>query len=62
MTSPYPRFRETAAGRPRRERDLTWGRIVFHAPALPNPRVVFDPLPFRTQNFAALFRAKPAGR
>lgn len=28
-------------------RDLTWGRPIFKAPTLPNPRIVFDPTPFR---------------
>jgi hypothetical protein len=27
-------------------RDILWNRPVFKAPALPNPRVAFDPLPF----------------
>ncbi len=27
-------------------RDIEWNRPVFKAPALPNPRIVFDPLPF----------------
>ena len=29
-----------------RARDLVWGRPVFKAPTLPNPRTIFDPLPF----------------
>ena len=33
-------------------RDVTWGRILFVPPELTNPRIVFDPLPFRSQNFA----------
>jgi len=33
-------------GRVADARDVLWGRPVFKAPALPNPRVVFDPLPF----------------
>jgi hypothetical protein len=28
------------------ERDITWDRPVFRPPFLPNPRVIFDPLPF----------------
>ncbi len=32
--------------KPRLLRDLMWGRPLFKAPALPNPRVAFDPLPF----------------
>jgi hypothetical protein len=31
-------------------RDILWGRPIFRAPELPSPRVVFDPLPFRTQS------------
>lgn len=27
--------------------DILWGRPVFRAPPLANPRIVFDPLPFR---------------
>lgn len=27
-------------------RDLAWDRPIFRAPALPNPRVALDPLPF----------------
>jgi|UniRef100_UPI00404B71D4 hypothetical protein len=26
--------------------DMIWGRPVFKAPSLPNPRTIFDPLPF----------------
>lgn len=26
--------------------DVIWGRPVFRAPELPNPRKIFDPLPF----------------
>lgn len=28
------------------DRDVLWNQPVFKAPALPNPRIVFDPLPF----------------
>jgi hypothetical protein len=38
-------------------RDIIWDRPIFRAPALPNPRVIFDPLPFRTQLFGA-FKGK----
>lgn len=27
-------------------RDILWNQPVFKAPALPNPRIAFDPLPF----------------
>lgn len=33
------------------QRDIVWGRPVFRAPNLPSPRVIFDPLPFRTLGF-----------
>lgn len=26
--------------------DIQWNRPLFKAPALPNPQIVFDPLPF----------------
>ncbi|MCB1103975.1 MAG: hypothetical protein H7A44_13430 [Opitutaceae bacterium] len=26
--------------------DLIWGKPVFKAPNLPNPRAIFDPIPF----------------
>ncbi len=32
--------------RPAINRDILWNQPVFKAPALPNPRVVPDPLPF----------------
>ena len=37
-------------------RDVAWDRPVFRPPLLPKPRVIFDPLPFRTQLFNALPR------
>ena len=33
-------------GRPTMKRDVLWGRPLFKAPKLPNPRLAFDPLPF----------------
>jgi hypothetical protein len=35
-----------APARPDLGRDIMWGRPIFKAPMLPNPRVAFDPLPF----------------
>jgi hypothetical protein len=35
-----------APGRAALPRDVLWGRPLFKAPSLPNPRIVFDPLPF----------------
>ncbi|HVZ65693.1 MAG TPA: hypothetical protein VG936_14100 [Lacunisphaera sp.] len=34
------------AVRPAILRDILWNKPVFKAPALPNPRIAFDPLPF----------------
>ncbi len=35
-----------SAVRPAVLRDILWNKPVFKAPALANPRVAFDPLPF----------------
>jgi hypothetical protein len=32
--------------RQKRLRDILWGQPLFKAPALPNPQVPIDPLPF----------------
>jgi hypothetical protein len=40
---PAPAF---ASVRPAILCDILWNRPVFKAPALPNPRIAFDPLPF----------------
>ena len=37
-------------------RDIVWDRPIFRAPLLPNPRVIFDPLPFRAQTAPAFGR------
>lgn len=29
--------------------DIEWDRLIFRAPALPNPQIIFDPPPFRSQ-------------
>ena len=39
-----------------RERDIIWDRPVFRAPLLPNPRVIFDPLPFQANRLTAFAR------
>jgi|GEM_PF-3935649 len=39
-----------------RERDIIWDRPVFRAPLLPNPRIIFDPLPFTAQRLTAFRR------
>jgi hypothetical protein len=43
---------------PDRRHDIEWDRPVFRPPFLPNPRVVFDPPPFRTQLFGAFHRVR----
>jgi len=55
MASPYPSSRqrfETSFTVSRLGRDITWGRFLFLPPQLANPRLIFDPLPFRAQEFA----------
>ena len=37
-----------------------WGRPVFKAPALPNPRAAFDALPFTVTRPAPLARRRPS--
>lgn len=41
--APQPVGRNAAPGL---KRDIIWGRPIFPPPQLPNPRVIFDPLPF----------------
>jgi|CXWL01.1.fsa_nt_gi hypothetical protein len=43
------------------KRDILWDRPVFPPPVLPNPRVIFDPLPFTVQRPCA-FQRPAAGR
>ncbi len=45
----------------RLRKDVTWGRLLFQPPALTNPHVVFDPMPFRTHEFAPARAKKSAG-
>lgn len=40
------RQRNPGVAKPGVLRDVLWGRPVFKAPHLPNPRAAFDPLPF----------------
>jgi hypothetical protein len=40
--------------------DVLWGRPIFKAPSLPNPRIVYDPQPFRTQLFSGFRTADQA--
>lgn len=53
MIVPDPASRNSAAGP---KRDIIWDRPVFRPPLLPNPRVIFDPLPFTTQRMGATWR------
>jgi len=63
MNSPYPFTGLATEPRSQRVRDITWDRILFQPPALLNPRQVFDPLPFRTQNLPRRTRSRgPFGR
>jgi hypothetical protein len=54
MASHYPTPRQIreAAQAAERRRDVTWGRVLFVPPALAQPHVIFDPLPFRAHEFA----------
>ena len=63
MTNPSHPFSLMAETAGRRLHDVTWGRILFQPPALLNPRLVFDPLPFRTQRLQRSPRSRsPFGR
>ena len=50
-TQSQPPFRGQETAEKGRTVDVSWGRPVFKAPDISNPRLVFDPLPFRTQLF-----------
>jgi hypothetical protein len=52
---PSPSARSSRSGP---SRDITWDRPVFRPPVLPNPRVIFDPLPFTAHRLTAT--ARPA--
>ena len=40
--------------------DVTWGRVLFQPPELTNPHVIFDPMPFRSHEFAPVRVKKSA--
>jgi len=63
MNTPYPSFfSHGTESAPRRVKDVTWGRILFQPPLL-NPRLVFDPVPFRSQVLPRSSRSRsPFGR
>jgi hypothetical protein len=62
MNTPYPQLAQGVDLVPRRARDVTWGRVLFQPPML-NPRLVFDPVPFRTQLLPRPGRSRaPFGR
>jgi hypothetical protein len=44
--SDRPAAKALATVRQALTRDILWNRPVFKAPALPNPRIALDPLPF----------------
>lgn len=52
---PTPSARNNRSGQ---SRDITWDRPLFRPPVLPNPRVMFDPLPFTAHRLTA--NARPA--
>jgi hypothetical protein len=52
-TQSHPPFRGPDTADKGRAVDVSWGRPVFKAPDIANPRLVFDPLPFRTQLFGS---------
>lgn len=45
-TFPRPVAFASLPGRPPPERDILWGRPLFKAPEIPNPRPRLEPLPF----------------
>lgn len=63
MNSPNPTPAPGTGTRPARARDVTWDRILFQPPSLLNPRLVFDPMPFRSQLLPRSWRSRaPAAR
>jgi hypothetical protein len=50
---PSPSVRSNRSGP---SRDITWDRPIFRPPVLPNPRVMFDPLPFTAHRLTATSR------
>ncbi|MBI3885997.1 MAG: hypothetical protein HY302_09755 [Opitutae bacterium] len=56
MNSPFHPQSSAPTDAPRGSRaffssDLTWGRPVFHPPALPNPRVMLEAFPSLVRSF-----------
>jgi len=54
-------FAKASAIRSHQLRDITWDRPVFLPPQLPNPRVIYDQLPFTAHRLSAPSRSS-AGR
>ncbi|AOS44818.1 hypothetical protein Verru16b_01887 [Lacunisphaera limnophila] len=52
--SARPAVRALASVRQALNRDILWNRPVFKAPALANPRIAFDPLPFTATRLTQL--------
>jgi hypothetical protein len=51
-----------AANGATRIHDPEWNRLIFRAPALPNPQAIFDPMPFRNQQGGKPLGFRPGGR
>ena len=49
--SAHPAVRAFAAVRQTLNRDIVWNRPVFKAPALSNPSITLEPLPFMACRF-----------
>lgn len=50
-TPGFPVTRSAKIRPPQPARDVLWDRPVFRPPGLSNWRVIFDPTPFRAQDF-----------
>ncbi|MBE34232.1 MAG: hypothetical protein CMI16_01510 [Opitutaceae bacterium] len=49
-----PAIKRRSLDHPPEVRDFAWGRPLFQAPKLPNPSVIFDPLPFTVHRPAGM--------
>lgn len=52
--SALPAAKALASVRQALTSDILWNRPVFKAPALPNPRIALDPLPFTATRLTQL--------
>jgi hypothetical protein len=55
--SAHPAVRAFAAVRQTLNRDIMWNRPLFRAPALPNPTIALEPLPFTAARITQRSRA-----